>query len=51
MQGVPPPHQLRPTCHQTACNYALDNLGYAGKLKQVANTTNTKHTDTNKEPP
>ena len=45
------PRQLRPTCHQTACNYAQDRLGYVGQQKQVAKTANTKHTDTNKEPP
>ena len=43
--------QLRPTCHHIACNYAQDRLGYVGQQKQVAKTTNTKRTDTNKEPP
>ena len=36
---------LRPTCHQTACNYTQDRLGYVGQQTQVAKTTNTKHTD------
>ena len=36
---------------QTACNYAQDRLGYVDQQKQVAKTTNTKHTNTNKEPP
>ena len=48
MHGLPPPHQLRPSCHQTACNCAQDRLGYVGQQKQVAKTTHTKHTDTNK---
>ena len=52
VHGLPPPRQLRPSCKQTACNYAHnDRLGYVGQLKQVANTTHTKHTDTNKEHP
>ena len=49
--GLPPPRQLRPSCQQTACNYAQDRPGYVGQQKQVAKTTNTKHTDTKKEPP
>ena len=48
---LPPPRQLRPTYHQTACNYAQDRLGYVGQQKQVAKITSTKHTDTSKEPP
>ena len=51
MHGLPPPRQLRPSCQQTACNYAQDRLGYVGQQKQVAKTTHTKYTDTNKEPP
>ena len=51
LHGLPPPRQLRPSCQQTACNYAQDKLGYVGQQKQVAKTTHTKHTDTNKEPP
>ena len=51
MHGLPPPRQLRPTCNQTPCNYAQDRLGYVGQQKQVAKTTKTKRTDTNKEPP
>ena len=50
VHGLPPPRPLRPSCQQTACNYAQDRLGYVGQQKQVAKTTRTKHTDTNKEP-
>ena len=43
---APPPAPPPP-----ACNYAQDRLGYVGQQKQVAKTTHTTHTDTNKEPP
>ena len=46
-----PPPICYPLPPQTACNYAQDRLGYVGQQKQVAKTTHTKHTDTNKEPP
>ena len=39
VHGLPPPRQLRPTCHQAAGNYAQDRLGYVGQQKQVAKTT------------